>query len=163
MTLELTVVTDIKVYLPSSWEQSPLLDLVLAKCLTTGADETSTIGPWVCFGACEDENEALQIVRDAVAKVESEELFNCWTPGQEPDWTAFDWLALGGCVTLEEGEPGEHTQGGEDRDTAQFFTVYGHIPNAGHDAITDIMSFDRAQEIGALLASRSGLELKIEC
>lgn len=92
------------------------------------------------------------------------ELFNCCMDLKEPDWKDFTNLELGGCVDAAGEGPDETCiEGGESREHAQFFTVYGHLSVGGCEAITDSDAFDDAQAVAARLCELSGLTLIIHC
>ncbi len=93
------------------------------------------------------------------------DLYNCQTDHAEPDWSAFDALELGGCINLHEPDDpaGTMIEGGQSRVEAAFFTVYGHLPEGGVEAITDIDAFDKAVAILQYLAARSLLPPGIHC
>ncbi|MQW73434.1 hypothetical protein GHK50_20925 [Sinorhizobium medicae] len=89
-------------------------------------------------------------------------LFNCCTHYATPDWSQFDWLEIGGCVSFEEdGET--YTEGGFMASEAEFFTVYGHLREGGCEAITDTPTLELADTVGEHLATLSGLPLHHSC
>ncbi|MDX0801727.1 hypothetical protein GOD37_22450 [Sinorhizobium medicae] len=78
--------------------------------------------------------------------MDNDTLFNCCTNYAAPDWSQFDWLEIGGCISFEEdGET--YTEGGFMASEAEFFTVYGHLADA----------------VGEHLATLSGLPLHHSC
>ena len=91
------------------------------------------------------------------------ELFNCCSKSEEPDWSQFDALELGGCVNVSESDDETWFEGGYDRTQAELFTVYGHYPVGGAEAITDACDFETAMEIAQHLQGRSGLKLAVMC
>lgn len=94
--------------------------------------------------------------------MDAAKLFNCCTNHAEPDWTQYDGLELGGCITVREaGE--EWTEGGQLAADADFFTVYGRFRGGGCEAITDINTLDDANVIAQALATRSALPLAVFC
>nr|WP_047577315.1 hypothetical protein [Methylobacterium sp. ZNC0032] len=92
-------------------------------------------------------------------------LFNCCTELVEPDWSQFDWLELGGCIDVNEPDDPNGTciEGGQSREEAHFFTVYGHLREGGCEAITDAYGFEQGELVGLELARRAGLGLRVEC
>lgn len=92
------------------------------------------------------------------------ELFNCCTALQEPDWSKFTNLELGGCIdAAEEGADGTCIEGGRYRADAEFFTVYGGLIDGVYEPITDCDDFDEAQRVAAHLCGLSGLTLQVTC
>lgn len=92
------------------------------------------------------------------------ELFNCCTAFQEPDWSKFTNLELGGCIdAAAEGMDGTCIEGGKSRAEAEFFTIYGHLNEGGCEPITDCDGFDSAQRVATRLCVLSGLTLEIVC
>lgn len=93
-----------------------------------------------------------------------EELFNCCTAFQEPDWSRFTNLELGGCIdTAEEGADGTCIEGGQSRADAEFFTIYGRLIEGGCEAITDCEHFDTAHQVAVYLCELSGLTVEQVC
>lgn len=91
-------------------------------------------------------------------------LFNCCHKAEEPDWSDFDALEVGGCIVEEEeGSDETFTIGGIARDEAQFFTVYGHLKVGGVEAITDCDTFDEVIEVANILAERTGFPVHVCC
>ena len=64
-------------------------------------------------------------------------LFNCCTDGAEPDWSAYQSLEVGGCVTELEPNGDTFTVGGKADDEAEFWTVFGRFADGECEAITD--------------------------
>lgn len=94
--------------------------------------------------------------------MENDVLFNCCTNAEEPDWSRFDGIELGGCE-MDPEEDGV-VNGGIDREQAEFFCVYGHLKEGGCEAITDWHgSFEEAVGIAAELARISGHPMSIVC
>ncbi len=89
------------------------------------------------------------------------DLFNCCTDHREPNWGRFERLEIGGCCDESE-VPGETlTVGGKSFDEAEFFTIYGRLPDGESEAITDEVDPMRAGDIAEVLSERSGLQLVI--
>lgn len=95
--------------------------------------------------------------------VSNADLYNCCTGFQEPDWSLFCGLELGGCVTEKMPNGDEFTIGGISRDKAEFFTVYGRLKEGGCDAITDADTLERAVTIMRRFEGRTGLQGSIDC
>lgn len=97
----------------------------------------------------------------------NEQLFSCCENNEAPNWANYEGLILGGCVEcVSNPEAPPETQekeilGGQDREDAQFFTIYGW--NEGSRAITDIDDLDQAISILQHLSETSGLEYWINC
>lgn len=87
-----------------------------------------------------------------------EKLYNCCTNYEPPDWSQFDGLELGGCID-DDGV----TEGGADRDDAEFFTVYGHLKVGGIEAITDCQTFDEGRAVMDYLSDLVGLPGEVFC
>lgn len=88
-------------------------------------------------------------------------LFNCCTAGEEPTWSAYVALRIGGCVD-HNGE----TEGGVTYQRAEFFTVYGVVMEGDVpmvEAITDVptVSLINALDVARELSTLSGLTLKV--
>jgi len=79
-------------------------------------------------------------------------LFNCWHREEQPDWSDYCGLEIGGCRLR-----GDTVEGFHDADTAEFFTVYGRNRENLAEAITDCPTLDHARRVCALLAHMSGL------
>ncbi len=96
---------------------------------------------------------------------EPHELFNCCTDYKAPDWSKFDALELGGCIEGKDEDTGETwTEGCVERQKAQFFTVYGHIPGEGVEAITDSKTFVECVRVANELSRLSGgLPVSVVC
>lgn len=99
-----------------------------------------------------------------------DKLFNCRTDHAAPYWSQFDALEIGGCCDVADGSGGPGTneaetyiEGGYDRGEAEFFTVYGHIPGEGVEAITDCSTFLDAEAVAAELSRLSGLPVNVMC
>lgn len=94
------------------------------------------------------------------------ELFNCCTDNKAPDWTQYDALTVGGCISVTNGKDESWTEGGIDRNKAEFFTVYGHyrasIP-MGVEAITDCKNLPAALDVANALSAMTGLPVNVEC
>lgn len=91
-------------------------------------------------------------------------LFNCQPNAQAPDWSLFDALEIGGCINdAEEGDEETNIVGGIMRDEAEFFTVYGHLKTGGVEAITDVESYQGAENIAALFALQTGFAIHVHC
>lgn len=88
-------------------------------------------------------------------------LFNCCTGNGEPDWSQFDRLEIGGCVS-DPDEEGQ-TIGGQSANQAAFFTIYGRFkePDGTCEAITDVQLAIDALEIAGELSMRSGLSVVV--
>lgn len=85
--------------------------------------------------------------------------YNCCTNDQEPDWTQFTNLELGGCIEEE-----DCTTGGIDREEAEFFTIYGRLKEGGCEAITDVVdNVEVAISVAEEHSKRSKLPLNIFC
>lgn len=93
--------------------------------------------------------------QDPTPAYSAAELFNCCTEHQEPDWSRFKTLILGGCKDDPE-QPG-HTLGMIPAPDAQFFTVYGQDGDGICEAITDVRDARLAMAVAAALAVRAGL------
>lgn len=105
----------------------------------------------------------------------NDQLFNMTKDHAAPDWTNYAHLEIGGCIDANEdpSAPFSPTQatdiiGGMDRDTAQFFTVYGRLHADEHgvmlaEAITDCNTLSSAQEIAALFTGWTHLPVHLEC
>lgn len=92
------------------------------------------------------------------------QLYNCCTGEQEPDWTQFKNLELGGCIDAAgPGETSTAIEGGIDRAKAEFFTIYGRLTEGGCEAITDCANMIDAEHIGLYLCKLSSLSLEIVC
>lgn len=118
---------------------------------------------------------------------ENKTLYNCCTNSEEPDWTQFDWLEIGGCCDLHEqceccgkdfsenelvcahcgdAKPerdGTMVEGGYTAAEAHFFTVYGHLKEGGVEAITDCDTLDLAYAVANLLARKTGFKIVETC
>lgn len=86
-------------------------------------------------------------------------LFNCCNGGREPEWSAFDFVALrlGACRPDPDGEG---TEGLLHASEAAFFTVYAVESSGCVEAITDTpegATIEEARALLAELAERSGL------
>lgn len=92
----------------------------------------------------------------------SDVLFNCCTDNVEPDWTLFDALEIGGCISEWEGDE-EYVTGGVGRAEAEFFTVYGHLKEGGVEALTDCRTLETARHIAGRLELLSGLKCEVLC
>ncbi|MCM2294789.1 hypothetical protein NAC44_20900 [Allorhizobium sp. BGMRC 0089] len=91
-------------------------------------------------------------------------LYNCCHRANEPDWTQFSHLEIGGCVNLaEEGSDETCVEGGYDRDDAQFFAIYGRYKTGHCEAITDCPTFEDACAVYLILQKKSGLPLTVMC
>lgn len=91
-------------------------------------------------------------------------LFNCCAGGVAPDWSQFDALEIGGCINdADEGDEETNIVGGIERDQAEFFTVYGHLKTGGVEAITDVPSYQGAENIAALFAMQTGFVIHVFC
>lgn len=87
------------------------------------------------------------------------QLFNCCTDYAAPDWSQFDWLEIGGCITETNAAGETWTNGGEPDDHAEFWTVYGHLHVGGMEAITDAPNRAAADYVANTLAMISGLSV----
>lgn len=103
-------------------------------------------------------------MRPVTPSFTADELFNCCTGLNEPDWRSFANLELGGCIDAAgEGASGTMIEGGKSRDEAEFFTIYGRLIVGGCEAITDCDSFEMAERVAAHLCALSSLTLEIVC
>lgn len=84
-------------------------------------------------------------------------LFNCCTDYAAPDWRQFNWLEIGGCITVTDEHGDTFTEGGIDHDEAEFFTVYGHLIDGGLEAITDCPTHAAAVAAAEHMRALSGL------
>ncbi len=92
------------------------------------------------------------------------ELFNCCTAFQEPDWSRFTNLELGGCIdAADEDTEGTSIEGGKSRAEAEFFTIHGRLVIGGCEVITDCHNLEDAQLVAARLRDISGLTLEVAC
>jgi hypothetical protein len=88
-------------------------------------------------------------------------LFNCCTGNAAPDWTQFDALEIGGCITLAREADGEtFVEGGIADSEAEFWTVYGHFKNGGCEAITDCATRAMVDSVASRLSELSGLPVR---
>jgi len=82
--------------------------------------------------------------------------WNCCTHGQEPDWSDYDAIELGGCAITEGCT--ERVMNSADAD---FFTLFGHLKQGGCEAIHDwplgFKEFEVIRNECAALADRVGL------
>lgn len=92
-----------------------------------------------------------------------DELFNCCTNLEEPNWSRFSNLELGGCIDVAGEREGSAIEGGISRTEAEFFTVYRRLNEGGCEAITDCASIEGAESVAAVLCRRSSLTLEIVC
>lgn len=88
-------------------------------------------------------------------------LFNCCTAGEEPVWSTYVALRIGGCID-HNGE----TEGGVTYQRAEFFTVYGVVMEGDVpmvEAITDVPTVSLINALGVAqeLSDRSGLRLTV--
>jgi hypothetical protein len=87
-------------------------------------------------------------------------LFNCCTGNRPPDWSQFDGLEVGGCITFKDEASGrEITEGGIGDDKAEFWTVYGHLKTGGVEAITDCATRTLVDSVALMLRAISGLSI----
>lgn len=86
-------------------------------------------------------------------------LFNCCTNNAAPDWTQFDALETGGCITITEGGQ-TFTEGGIADSEAEFWTVYGHLKGGGCEAITDCATRAMVDSVAQHLSALSGLPVR---
>lgn len=93
----------------------------------------------------------------------NDQLFNCCTAYEEPKWTDFTALELGACRTEHYDNGDTFTIGGQDRDKAEFFTVYARDHEGLAEAITDIPKFFGGCLVMAELSRISGLPASVVC
>lgn len=90
-------------------------------------------------------------------------LFNCCTDGAEPDWREFTVLQIGGC-RMDPDDDGV-VDGGQDRASTEFYTVYGINADGEALAITDFPNadLDQAKAVADTLSGLSGLSVELHC
>lgn len=90
-------------------------------------------------------------------------MFNCCTDGAEPDWREFTVLQIGGC-RMDPDDDGV-VDGGQDRASTEFYTVYGINPDGEALAITDLPNadLDQAKAVADTLSGLSGLSVELHC
>jgi|TARA_E500000318_G_C3562120_1_gene213953 hypothetical protein len=95
------------------------------------------------------------------------ELYSCCENNEAPNWGDFTLLTLEGCVeevSNPDAAPKDQVKdilGGQVREDAEFFTVYGW--NNGSRAITDVDDLEQAIRIIQHLSETSGLEHAVLC
>jgi hypothetical protein len=87
----------------------------------------------------------------------NDDLFNCCAGGVAPNWSAYRWLVIGGCIEDKEN-PG-HIIGGIADDEAEFWTVYGMLKGGGTEAITDCPTRADVDCVAERLSQLSGLQV----
>lgn len=108
--------------------------------------------------------KAMFSIQTRMPLYERTDLFNCCPQSAAPDWNRFTNLELSGCIDIaEEGAAETCIEGGQCREDAHFFTIYGRLKEGGCEAITDIKDFHAAEMIGMHLCELSGLGLDIHC
>jgi hypothetical protein len=88
--------------------------------------------------------------------------FNCCVGGNEPDWSVYRSLFVGGCVDQSDKPDETQTVGGQSARDAQFFTVYGRTHDGLLDAITDAATARDVLTVAGELARRSRLPVELD-